>query len=262
MGWLSTKKRGFMKGHNERHNDSITREGVLSGSGPSTLSRPRILFAPRGVETRFRNLFKNRNPLVRYFGVDFDQDLYAWVDDPSKAREFTSDYWNSPVLFKELEKETSKSDRDHIVALRHLRHAYIVDDEDAAREVLYKVGELCSFPDVLTNEPSWSSNRARVREVYPLILGSALQNARIRIWPATNGGFAPVIWCPDMTTAMYTYAAFNGVESCQNCAKLFCTDMPRIDGSRSERYCTVACGERFRQRLYRKRQKETKEDAR
>jgi len=105
---------------------------------------------------RLRKIFKDKHLAVRVFGVDFDEDLHAWIDDPSQAREFTSDFWHSPPLIKELEKETSESDRQNVRALRLLRHAYTVDDEDAAREILDKVRALCAFPETLSNEPSWS----------------------------------------------------------------------------------------------------------
>jgi hypothetical protein len=139
-----------------------------------------------------------------------------------------------------------------------LRRAYFYfgEDEDSAREILQKVEKLCAFREELSNEPSYTSNRSRVRILYPLIFGKALQQARVRMWPTDSGEFLPVIWCDNMTTAMFAYGAFKGVDTCQNCAKLFCTDLPRVDESRAEKYCTVACGQRFRQRIYRKRQLE------
>ena len=93
------------------------------------------------------------------------------------------------------------------------------------------------------------------KRLYPLVFSKAMERAKVRMW-CKDGEWLPVIWCPNMKTAMYAYAAFNGVETCLNCQKLFCLDVPRVDDSRSEKYCTVACGQRFRQRIYRKRQLE------
>jgi len=201
------------------------------------------------------------------FGEEFDMDLYASLDSalvaghvlftPVRIREFTSDFGELPTRIKELEKETSELDRNRIKALCMLRRAYYYfgADEDSAREILKEVEELGVFREELSNEPSYKSNRSRVRILYPLMFGEALKHARVRMWPTDSGEFLPVIWCDNMTTAMFAYAAFRGVDTCQNCAKLFYTDLPRVDDSRVEKYCTVACGQRFRQRMHRRRQK-------
>ena len=247
------------------HNAPITRRGMLPDDLDRTLSTPRILFPKKDAVLVVREWFKeSKDPDIWVFGKSFDKDLVAWLEEPSQAREFTSDFWNLPARRKELDKETSEIDRQHVQALRWLRHAYTDSvDESKARDILNKVQKMCSFPEILSNDPSWSSNKARVRLLYPLIFGDALKQARVRMWPTGDGAFVPVIWCDNMTGAMFAHAAFNGVEACQNCGKLFCTDRPRIDGSRAEKFCTVACGQRLRQRMYRKRKsKEVKRKSR
>jgi hypothetical protein len=248
-----------------RHNAPITRSNGLDHNAPITqTARPRIFFPAKDPTPPPWK----KHPVISVFGEEFDMDLYASLDSalvaghalftPIRVREFTSDFWELPSRIKELEKETSEPDRRRIRALCMLRRAYYYfgEDEDSAREILKKVEELCAFREELSNEPAYTSNRGRVRILYPLMFGKALKHARVRMWPTDSGGFLPVIWCDNMTTAMFAYAAFKGVDTCQNCAKLFCTDLPRVDDSRSEKYCPVACGQRFRQRIYRKRQLE------
>jgi hypothetical protein len=246
------------------HNATITR-GLLRDGASSALSKPRIIFPKKDAVPRLLEWFKEgetegsqpEDPDNWVFGKKFDMELDAWLDDPSKAREFTSEYWNSPARRKELDKETSEADRDRVIALRALRHAFTAD-EDKARDILNRVQEKLSFPEKLAVDLPFSANRNRIRLLYPLIFSDALKNSRVRMWPTQDGEYVPVIWCEDMTAAMFAHAAFNGVEACQNCGKLFCPDLPRVDGSRAEKFCTVACGQRLRQRVYRKRRKEGK----
>jgi hypothetical protein len=112
-----------------------------------------------------------------------------------------------------------------------------------------------------SNDPNtWRNHlkgqgREAARRLYPSFFSKAIKRSRLRMW-CKDGEWMPVIWCPNLTTAMFTHAAFNRVETCLNCQKLFCLDVPRVDDSRSEKYCTVACGQRFRHRIYRKRQLE------
>jgi hypothetical protein len=243
-------------------NAPITRSQPQGHNAPVTQStRPRIFFPGKDVVSLspLAEQFK-KYPVITVFGEEFDMDLYATLDEPSRVREFTSDFWElSSRQYKELKKETTERDRLHVRALRLLRRAYIGEDEDSAREIMKKVEDLCIFPpehnSALALDPSWGGNLARARHLYPLVFSRALKQARVRMWPTESGEFLPVIWCPDMTTAMFAYAAFEGVETCLNCAKLFCTDLPRVDDSHSEKYCTVACGQRFRQRIYRQRDK-------
>lgn len=85
------------------------------------------------------------------------------------------------------------------------------------------------------------------RNVYPDRLRQRIKKAQIVILPS----FTPAILCPDMTVAMFVFAAYRGIAVCLNCQKLFALDSERADGSVSEKYCTVACGSRSRRKLYR-----------
>jgi hypothetical protein len=137
-------------------------------------------------------------------------------------------------------------------ALRLLRHAYFAVEEVTAVAILDEVGPLLfSDPNTFRNHLR-GQGREAARRLYPLYFSKAMKRSRVRMW-CKDGEWMPVVWCPNMTTAMFAHAAFNGVETCLNCQKLFCLDVPRVDGSSSEKYCTIACGQRFRQRMYRKR---------
>jgi hypothetical protein len=139
-----------------------------------------------------------------------------------------------------------------------LRRAFAGEDDASSQEILDSARNLLQqHPRIWasTIEGIQGQEREMAKRLYPLVFSKAMERAKVRMW-CKDGEWLPVIWCPNMKTAMYAYAAFNGVETCLNCQKLFCLDVPRVDDSRSEKYCTVACGQRFRQRIYRKRQLE------
>jgi hypothetical protein len=89
--------------------------------------------------------------------------------------------------------------------------------------------------------------REPARRAYRTLLEGKIKPARIVILP----DFTPALRCPSLSVAMFAFAAYRGVVVCPNCQKLFAVDSERVDGSASERYCTVACGSRYRQKVYR-----------
>jgi hypothetical protein len=198
------------------------------------------------------------------WGERFDARLYVSLEEVQETREFTSEFWFSRR--KELEGETNEYDRLRVRALRLLRNAYFGESDESFQDVFDRAMKM------LTHHPQnliprlrgrnsqalefsiRGKEREAARHIYPLFLSKMMERAKVRMW-CKDGEWVPVIWCPNMTTAMYVHAAFNGVETCLNCEKVFCRDVPRVDGSRSEKYCTIACGQRFRQRMHRRRQK-------
>ena len=89
---------------------------------------------------------------------------------------------------------------------------------------------------------------------YPLFFSFEMRRARQVMWLTKAEQFLPAIYCPDARTAFFVAAAYGRVTACRNCHKLFDLDSPRVDGSRSVLYCTIACGQRFRQRIYDEKQ--------
>ena len=226
----------------EDHNAGITR-----------LARPRILFPADDFSDW---VAKFERPGRKDRGKPFDTDILIHLcmttEGDWPVREFNHEYWLSRR--KELEKGTSESDRTRLRALRLLRYAFFGEEEESSLAILDEALNLLSKDTKL----EWIKHvkghgRDAAQRLYPLYFAKAMKRAEVRMW-CQNGEWMPIIWCPDMTTAMFTFAAFNGVETCLNCQKLFCLDVPRADDSRSEKYCTVACGQRFRQRIYRKKQ--------
>ena len=226
-------------------------------AGITRLARPRIMFP---AKPDLKRLMREGGGVVhdyyRFGAENFAADLYRSLDEGNSVREFTSEYWTS--RYKELKEETSEYDRTRIAALKLLRHAFTGEDDASSQDILDSVRNLLQqHPRIWasTIKELQGQERETARRLYPLVFSKEMERAKVRMW-CRDGEWLPVIWCPNMKTAMYAYAAFNGVETCLNCQRLFCMDVPRVDDSRSEKYCTVACGQRFRQRIYRKRQAE------
>jgi hypothetical protein len=174
-----------------------------------------------------------------------------------RSREFTSAYATPGTPEnKELEHSTTKKDRNRLRALRLLRYVCAEDDQTAARKVLTDAGQLI-FEDLqLAKLFAGTEDPKQVAAAsYEEFFNDEIRGARLAIHRTKRGEFVPIIRCPDVKTAMFMFAAFRGIETCLNCAKLFAVDIVRPDDSSSERYCTAACGQRYRQKLYRLREK-------
>jgi hypothetical protein len=225
------------------HNEGITRK-----------ARPRIMFPAADFADWVAKFDEanNREAGNKPFDPDILIYLCMTTEGDWPVHEFNHEYWFSRR--KELEKGTSETDRTRLRALRLLRYAFFGEEEQASLEIFDEAVNLLSKdPKLAWIKDTKGHGRDAAQRLYPLYFAKAMKRAEVRMW-CKNGEWIPIIWCPDMTTAMFTYAAFKGVETCLNCQKLFCLDVPRVDDSRSEKYCTVACGQRFRQRIYRKRQ--------
>ncbi len=175
---------------------------------------------------------------------------------PSRMTEFTDAYitMGTPE-YREMEKTVGAGSLTWLRALRLLRYVQ-VDDETAARNALAEVGKLLSEdPDFQSALAATKKPKAVAALLYDVYFAREMTEARLVIHRAERGHFIPVIHCRNMTTAMFVFAAYGGVEACVNCQKLFAVGAPRPDGSSSERYCTAACGQRYRQKLYRLRKK-------
>jgi hypothetical protein len=135
-----------------------------------------------------------------------------------------------------------------------LRYVDVKNDETAARKALNDAGQLLDdLPQSIlagVKEP-----RRAAWILYSCYLTGEMKRARLVVHRNKRGEFIPVVGCPDIKTALFVFAAYRGVEACLNCQKLFAVDSARPDDSSSDRYCTAACGQRYRQKLYRLRQK-------
>jgi hypothetical protein len=204
------------KDHNEaiEHNAGIT-------------ARPRIMFPVLSTDELTRKVF---GPVAN-------------------LREFTAAFFDlGTPQHKELETEVSETDRKRLRSLTLLRCAYSANDP-IARKNLSEVTRLL-WPEYPGNSSEYfrvNDPKKIARWVYPALLKEELKSARLSI----SGKFVPEILCPNMTVAAFAFAAYRGIAVCLNCQKLFALDLERADGSNSEKYCTAACGQRYRQKIYR-----------
>jgi hypothetical protein len=172
-----------------------------------------------------------------------------------RVREFTAKHVTPGCAeYKELQESTTECDRERLRGLRLLRYVNVGSDEIGTRKNLADAGRLLDdLPKSMLGDAKDPKSVAQV--LYSMYLTGEMKEARLVIYRTKRGEFTPVLRCPNMKTAFYAFAAFRGVEACLNCQKLFAVDAAKADGSTSERYCTAACGQRYRQKIYRLRQK-------
>ena len=130
-----------------------------------------------------------------------------------------------------------------------IRCAYTADDPISRKNLIDATRLL--MPDYPGDADAFyaGANLKKIaRDTYPGLLSQYIGKARLII---SRRDFVPVILCPNLSVAMFVFAAYRGIAICLNCQKLFALDLPRVDGSTGERYCTAACGQRYRQKVYR-----------
>jgi hypothetical protein len=222
-------------------------------------ARPAILIPATGTENNGWVIQMGKTgprvlvpPLPQY--IEWDLEPFQSV------RVFTSAFMRlgSPER-AEMEAGASKKDRETYDGLLRLRatHATLPFplDEKAAKRELSKAGTK------LIEDPRIQATFAggQVRKVaawfFPAFFNRELKQARVVLWLTKQNQFVPAIFCPDMKTAMFAFAAFGHIVACPNCGELFAVDAERPDKSRAEKYCTVACGSAYRQKAYRARLK-------
>jgi hypothetical protein len=169
-------------------------------------------------------------------------------------REFTGVFFElGTPQHREFEAEVSESDRKMLRSLTLMRCASAANDP-IARKNLQEVTRLLwpEYPGDSREYYRVNDPRKIARRLYPAFLKEKLRHARLSV----SGKFTPEIVCPDIATAAFAFAAYRGISVCLNCLKLFAMDSPRADDSNSEKYCTAACGQRYRQKVYRLNLKE------
>jgi hypothetical protein len=188
--------------------------------------------------------------------------LLGWADwglEPFECvTEFTGAFMRvGTPEYATMEARTTKKERDTLHGLLQLRATRATFpfplEPKAARKVLSDATKLLIGDSRLQA----TFQVGRLPEVaewfYPAFFNRELKGARLVLWLTKQKQFIPAIFCPLMKTAMFAFAAFRGVVACPNCGELFTLDSERPDKSKSERYCTAACGQRFRQKMYRAR---------
>jgi hypothetical protein len=205
-----------MNGHNEsdEHNAGIT-------------PRPRILFPVLSSDELTQKVL--------------GKIAHLW--------EFTAAFFElGTPQHKEFEAEVSEADRKMLRSLTLMRCASSADDPIAKRNLADVTRLLVPEYPGNTGEYFRVNDAKKIaRRLYPALLKEMVKRARLSI----SGKFVPEILCPNMTVAAFAFAAYRGISVCLNCQKLFAADSPRPDSSNSEKYCTAACGQRYRQKVYR-----------
>jgi hypothetical protein len=230
-----------------RHNDTIT-------------PRPAILIPAAG---------KDNNGWIFEMGKGGPQIIEAdwsplpayaeWgLDPPRTVTEFTGTYMRvGTTEHAAMESNVTAKDRETLHGLLKLRAASETAPKAARRELEDAAKKL--IPDARLRATFQAGNLPDVVEwFYPAFFNRELKGARLVLWLTKQKKFLPAIFCPTMKAAMFAFAAFRGAAACRNCGALFTLDAERPDKSKSERYCTAACGQRYRQKTYRKRSDERK----
>jgi hypothetical protein len=168
-----------------------------------------------------------------------------------RVRRFTPEYLiPGTTEHKWMESATTESDRATLKAISLLRYAHNAPDGDTTAKALRDAAQI-----LLPDHPA----RAEyvTSKLYASLLTQGMNGAKVIMWTSPERETVPAIMCPSLRVALFVAAAFRAMAACANCQKLFALDAERLDGSASEKYCTASCGQRFRQRMYRLRTKET-----
>jgi hypothetical protein len=168
--------------------------------------------------------------------------------------------WFEPVqefLVQEV-LNLSEKDRARLRALSLLRYAHATFNRDAitAKKAISDAAELLIDDDKeLQSVFSAGNPREVAKWFYPAFFTREIKGAQVVMWRTKQEQFLPAIYCPNTTIAAFTSVSYRGLAACLNCYRVFSPDSPSIDTSVSEKYCTAACGQRYRQKIYRLREK-------
>jgi hypothetical protein len=208
----------------------------VGGTHNGHITRPKILFCfgKRKVTEEGQSIFGSK-PLVK---ADY--------------REFTSAHVTPGTSdFGQYEAAVSEEDRSTLRALTLLRAAYSRPAGDPLAEQALLDATKTVVPNYKGDAKEFFKGKD-LREIanrqYHALLNQELKHAHLWIPPST---VIPVVLCPNIKTAAFVYHAYRGVSACLNCRKQFATDFRHVDGSKSSLYCSVRCGQQYRQKLYR-----------
>jgi hypothetical protein len=240
------------------------RDNAASDHNATITSRPAILIPATGDDNDGL-VIQMGTTGPSFVAANIRQDgapLPGYVDwglDPLESvREFTSAFMRvGAPEHAVMEANTTKKERASLHGLLRLRATRatlpVPLDTKAAQKALSDATKLLISDPRL--QPTFQAGRLPdlAEWFYPAFFNRELKGARLVLWLTKQKQFAPAIFCPTMKAAMFAFAAFRGVAACPNCGDLFTLDTERPDKSRGERYCTAACGQRYRQKMYRKR---------
>jgi hypothetical protein len=173
-----------------------------------------------------------------------------------RLREFTPQYLVPGTSEHRLmEASTTPEDRATLRAISLIRYAHTSGaDANTTSKALYEAARAL-VPDYPANESAFSEfQRGKVPErLYAGLLTQGMKGTKLVMWTTKQGEIVPALLCGSLRSALFVASAYRAVTACANCHRLFALDSARIDGSASEKYCSAACGQRFRQKMYRLR---------
>ncbi|MGA8150347.1 MAG: hypothetical protein WB952_05315 [Terriglobales bacterium] len=223
-----------------------------SGHNATITAYPPILFPATGQARDGVVIQQWEEPKVLDYSRagDGTGPTYAdWgLEPPQNVREFTPAFLmrGSPE-HQAMEATISITDRERVRALYFVKTATKGKGFDKAAPLLIKPKVLqTAFAAMPPEAKNW---------FYPPFFTREMKRARVVMWLRNDQQFLPAIYVPNMTVAFFVAAAFRRVVACPACGVLFVPEAERLDGSRSEKYHTVACGQRYRQKQFRIRHK-------
>lgn len=213
------------------HTAAMRNRGVIHEHNVTITASPRILVLGERPDKdseqsrKFRRVFRAELPR-------------------KSPKEFTRAYMTPGTPeHKEFEAAISKKDRAVLSAIALLRRAQAMK-LPAAKDMADAASLLLDW-----RPPEWAISPVNRREGaawhYRTLLTDGMKKTRL-VMARARGGFAPAVLCPDLRTAAFVFAAYRGVEVCAACQELFAPDPER-----GGKYCSEACGQNYRQKLYR-----------
>lgn len=222
----------------KRHNETITHE--------PDVGRPLILIPTTHEDAEgFALLMSEEGPRRVPADVEGKKFFAAWgIEMWQPVKKFTV------VALSE------QRDVDRFRGLASLRRAIEESAPDRAREALESAAKLLIDDALLRPVFRRADPRKAAAIFYPAFFSGEMRGTSVVLWRTNAGEFLPGILCPSARTAAFVAAAFRVLSVCPNCHKIFDPYGEHPDGSRGHVYCTIACGSRYRQKMY--RQKMTK----
>jgi len=230
---IRVMRNGKLGNGTQRHNAPIT-------------AKPRIVIPANGQENDgFVLRMSSAGPRRVPADLEGKKFFAEWgIEQFEAVQEFTP----AAVFGASTEKGSAM-----LKALSLMQYAHGVFDSDAvaARKAISDAAELLIDDTELQGVFSTGSPREVANWFYPAFFTREIRGAQLVMWRTKQEQFLPAIYCPNIKTASFVAVAYRGLAACLNCYRVFSPGSISVDDSSSEKYCTVACGQRNRQKIYR-----------
>lgn len=226
----------------ERHNASITARPRILIPGSSESNDGFVLWQSDAGPHRI----PAEIPDIRDKKFDFHSKKFYVEWGFETAPEPVTEFVVQSVL------ELTEQERSRLKSLSLLQYAHAITDAIAAKKALSDAASLAiDDKEIQRVIASLNDPRAAAEWLFVGFFNREIKSARTVVWRTKQDQFLPAIYCPNKCVASFVAVSYRGLAACLNCHKVFSPDSPSIDESTSEKYCTAACGQRYRQKLYR-----------